>query len=801
MIKHFFKSAFRNLKKNRFLSVINILGLTIGLTICMLIQYYVAHEKSYDRFNARHDRIYRLRYERLDKEGSGVRFASCCPPAGIRIRQEFPDVEKVARIFRYKASVSYEENKYIEEKMFFAEPEFLEIFDFKLIEGNKEKLAEPNNAFISESTARKYFGSKNPIGLPISVDKKTDFKVAGVFEDVPQNSHVKFDILLSYKNLLNIYGQDIENSWGDSGWYTYLLLRPGVDPKAFESKLRPLVEREFGEVLRHYNLTLDLVLQPLTDIHLHSNYMQELEVNGNADTVKYLSLIAVLIMVLAWVNYTNLSTARSLTRAREVGLRKATGAQRSQLVIQFFLETILINIATVFLSLTLISVLLKPFSAFAGIPTDHQVFLRPWFWETIFILFVSGTVLSGIYPVFILTSFKPVDVLKTRFNKTLKGIETRKALVVTQFVMAIGLVAFTISIYKQLSFMRANDLGFSAEQKLVVKLPRVRQAGFASSVEAFRNKILSNPSVNKMCVGTEVPGKQIYWDAGAIKRVGSDDNRNYRILGVDYDYIDLFQLKLAAGRNFSKEFPSDSSALILNEKAVEWMGFKDAESALGKQIDYWGKIYNVIGVVKNYHQESVKQHYMPQIFRFLPYGRGVRGDFTFEINSANPQLTVAKIKNTYSEFFPNNPFEYFFLDEYYNQQYKADELFGKVIGLFSFLAIFITCLGILGLATFMVLQRVKEIGIRKVNGANISEILLLLNKEIIIWVLISIIIASPVAYYFMTIWLTNFASKTSLSWWIFALAGVLALGIALLTVSWQSWKAASRNPVEALRYE
>ena len=801
MIEHFLKSAFRNLKKNRTLSIINILGLTIGLTICMLIQYYVVHEKSYDRFHAKSDRIYRLRYERLDNEGSGVRFASCCPPAGIHIRQEFPDAEKVARIFRYNASVSYEENRYIEEKMFFAEPEFLEIFDFKIKEGNKEKLGEPNNAFISESTARRYFGSKNPIGLPISVDKKADFKVAGIFKDVPQNSHVKFDILLSYKNLLNIYGKDIENSWGDSGWFTYLLLRPGVDPQAFESKLNPLVEREFGEVLRHYNLTLDLVLQPLADIHLHSNYMQELEVNGSADTVKYLSLIAVFIMILAWVNYINLSTARSLTRAREVGLRKATGAKRSQLIIQFFLETALINVATVFLSLILISVLLKPFGSFTGISTDYWVFLQSWFWKTIFILFISGTVLSGIYPVFILTSFKPVDVLKTKITRTKKGIETRKALVVAQFVMAIGLVAFTFSIYKQLSFMRKNELGFSTEQKLVVKLPRVREAGFESSVETFRNEILSNPSVNQMCVGTEVPGKQIYWDAGAIKRVGSDENKNYRILGIDYDYIDLFRLKLAAGRNFSKEFPSDSSALILNEKAVEWLGFKDAQSALGKQVDYWGKIYNVIGVVENYHQESVKQNYMPQIFRFLPYGRDVRGNFVFEINGANPQQAVAKIQNAYNEFFPNNPFEYFFLDEYYNQQYKADELFGKVIGLFSFLAIFITCLGILGLATFIVLQRVKEIGIRKVNGANVPEILVLLNKEIVIWVLISVAIASPVAYYFLTIWLKNFANKTTLSWWIFALAGLLALGIALLTVSFQSWKAATKNPVESLRYE
>ncbi|MBT6007423.1 MAG: ABC transporter permease, partial [Prolixibacteraceae bacterium] len=700
-----------------------------------------------------------------------------------------------------KASVSYEENRYIEERMFFAEPEFLEIFNFKFIKGNPERLNEPNIAFISESTARKYFGSINPVGLPISIDKKTDYRVAGIFEDVPHNSHIKFDILLSYKNLLNIYGKEVENSWGDTGWFTYLLLGPGVNPNVFESKLPPLVEKEFGEVLRHYNLTLNLVLQPLTDIHLTSNFMQEFEVNGNANTVKYLSLIAILAIIMAWVNYINLSTARSLSRAHEVGLRKASGANRSQLVIQFFLETILTNIAAIFLTLILIALLLIPFSAFTNIPADYRIYIQFWFWKLIIILFISGTVLSGIYPVFILISFNPADVLKNRFNKSIKGIETRKVLVVTQFIMAIGLMAFTISIYKQLSFMRKNELGFSMEQKLVVRLPRVRQAGFESKTEAFRNTILSNPSVNKMCVGTEVPGKQIYWDAGAIKRVGSDENKNYRILGVDYDYIDLFKLELAAGRNFSRDFPSDSSALILNEKAVEWMGFESTQSALGKQVDYWGNIYNVIGVVKNYHQESVKQHFLPQIFRFLPYGRDVRGNFTFEISDTNPQTVITDIRNDYNEFFPNNPFEYFFLDEYYNQQYKTDELFGKVIGLFSFLAIFITCLGIFGLATFIVIQRLKEIGVRKVNGANVTDILVLLNKDMVIWVLISIVIASPATYYFMIIWLESFALKTTLSWWIFVLAGVIALGIALLTVSWQSWRAATRNPVEALRYE
>jgi putative ABC transport system permease protein len=501
------------------------------------------------------------------------------------------------------------------------------------------------------------------------------------------------------------------------------------------------------------------------------------------------------------VNYITLSTAQSLSRAKEVGLRKATGAKRIHLFFQFMLETILIHLVALFASLVLFEVLLQPFGSLTDMPVNTNAFLRPWVWKISGILFISGIVLSGSYPVLFLTSFDPADILKRKIRSVPRGIKTRKVLVVNQFVMAIGLLAFSISVYKQLMFMHRKELGFSVEQKLVVKLPRVRPEGFEGAVGAFRNTLLSDPSIHKMCVGTEVPGRQIYWDAGAIKRAGSDENKNYRILGVDYDYIDLFQLEMAAGRNFSKDFPSDSNALILNERAVGWMGFEDAESALGEQVDYWGITYRIIGVLKNYHQESVKQHFVPQIFRLMPTGRDVRGYFIFEISGTGLTGIISTIETTYDKFFPDNPFEYFFLDDYYNLQYKPDELFGKIIGLFSILAIFITCLGVFGMAVFVAMKRVKEIGIRKVNGANSSDILVLLIKEIVIWVMISLLIAGPAAWYITTLWLRNFAYKTSLDWWIYVSAGVIVFGIALLTVSWQSLRAAQKNPVDVLRYE
>jgi putative ABC transport system permease protein len=634
------------------------------------------------------------------------------------------------------------------------------------------------------------------------MDKKMDFEISGLFEDIPQNSHLKFDILLSYPNLITLYGQDFQDAWGHTGMFTYLRVKPNTDPRAFEQKLLKLVEAECPW-LEDYKMTIDLKMQPLTDIHLTSHYMQEYEANGDLTSVNFLLIIAIFIIVMAWVNYINLSTARALTRAKEVGLRKVVGASRRQLMVQFFFETIIINIIAVLLALVIVELSLPLFGQITGTPSDYSIWTQSWFWITVAVMFVAGVILSGLYPVAALSAFKPVTVLKGKLGSSARGINLRKALVVFQFVIALALITGTYTVYEQISFMRSQNPGFEIEQTLVFKAPRVRDESYGEKFNAFKETLLKNADIDKICHVTEVPGRQIYWDAGAIRKAGEDisKGKNYQIVGIDYDFVDVFGLELAAGRNFSKEFPTDEMGLILNETAVTWMGLEDAESAVGEKVDYWGEIYTIVGILTDYHQQSLKEAFEPHIFRLLPTGRGVRGHFAVKVNTQRIKETVALVQQQYNAFFPGNPFDYFFLDDYYDQQYRSDQLFGKVVGLFSILAIIITALGIFGLSSFNTVQRTKEIGIRKVLGASLSRILFVLNKDILLLLAISFLVALPVLFYGLSTWLQGYANRMALNGWLFILPmGIVAL-ITLVTVSYQTIKSATANPVEALRYE
>ncbi|MFH0736727.1 MAG: ABC transporter permease [bacterium] len=803
MLKNYFNTAIRNLIKTKLFSFINIFGLTIGMTVFLLILHYVNFQKSYDRFQPNSERIYRLRYERTDKDGQAVRFASCCPPAGILVREMFPEVKKVGRVFRTVGTVAYEDKMFFEERIFFAEKEFLSIFKFKFIKGDPlTGISEPNKAFISSSMAKKYFGNKDPINQIISIDKRTIYQITGVFEDIPENSHIKFDFLLSYKSLIAKFGEEVEQSWGDSGWYTYLLFKKNADLAGFNKKLTAFLDKEINEYWKVYNLRMDLILQPLTSIHLNSTYQQEFEVNGDEDTVDFLSIIAILVILIAWVNYINLSTAHSLTRAREVGLRKVVGASRFQLIVQFFFETILVNILAVFLTLLLILIFLPEFSNITGVPNSYTIWNQSWFWLAMVIIFIVGIFLSGLYPILMLSSFKPSVVLKGKLGSSTRGkFSLRKGLVVVQFVMAIALITFTLAIFEQLNFMKNYEPGFNREKILVVRAPRVKDKTLASKYKTLKEELISNSLVSKFCFVTEVPGKQVLWDAGGIFRVGSDENKNYQIVGMDADFVDVFKLKLAAGRNFSLDFPADSSALILNETAAQWLGFKNAEDAIGKKVSYWEVIYTVVGVLKNYHQQSLKQAFEPHIFRYLPTGRDSRGCLVMKFHQDNPTALIKTLQKKYNQFFPGNAFEYFFLDEYYNQQYKPDELFGKVFSIFAFLAIFVTCLGVLGLSSFMVVQKTKEIGIRKVLGAKVINIIILLIKDFIVLILIAFVLCVPLSYFFILKWLESFAVKMDISVSLFIIPLVLVFIITVATVSVYVIKAALSNPVNALRYE
>jgi len=803
LIRNYLLTAYRNIFKTKLFSAINIIGLSIGMAAFLLILHFVYFEGTYDKFHENYESVYRLRYER-ETENDAVRFASCCPPAGPIIREKYPEVEKLGRMVRNQATVSYGDIKFYEEKMFWAESEMLEVLKFPFMKGDvKEGLSFPGNAFISESTAKRYFGSEDPMGKTLSVDKKTDYQVAGIFKDIPNNSHIKFDILLSWENLKQQLGPDYYEAWGHTGSYTYLTLKKGTDPAALEQKLIQLIDESFGEVLREYKMTMNLPLQPLADIHLTSNFMQEYEANGSDETVNLLLIIAFFVIVMAWVNYINLSTARSLNRAKEVGLRKVVGASRTNLSIQFFIETALLNLISLGLSLLIINFLMPYFSEITGMPLSVSIWSQSWFIPALVGLFIIGVFFSGFYPVIALSSFQPVVVLKGKFRNSTKGNRLRKVLVVFQFAMAFLLITGTLTVYEQLSFMQNQELGFSAEQTLVLKSPRVRDDSYKESLNTFKEQLKNNTAISNVCAVTEVPGRQIYWDNGGIRKQGEDANKgkNYMIIGADYDFIDLFDLKMIAGRNFSREFPSDDMGLLLNETAVTFMGFENSEEAIGKKVDYWGNIYTIVGVVKDYHQQSLKDKYEPQLFRLMLTGRDVRGQIAVKMNTANVSETVDMVKEKYAAFFPGNPVEFFFLDEYYNQQYKSDRLLGDAVGSFATLAIIITSLGIFGLSLFSAVQRTKEIGIRKILGADIKRILIILSKDFILLMALSFILSLPLLLWGLNQFLDGYAYRMSLHIWLFALPMFLVLVITLITVGYHIVKAALTNPVNTLRYE
>lgn len=804
MFINYFKIAFRNLSRTKLFSFINIMGLAIGMAACLLILHYVNFENSYDTFFENSDQIYRIRYERYGEDGSAQKFASCAPPVGYLIRERHSEVEKLGRVFRYKAGVSHKNIKFMEERMYFAEPEFFEIFNFNFISGNPAmELAEPNKTFISQSTANRYFGNENPIGKIISVDKQYNYEVVGIFEDVPLNSHIKFDIILPWKNMETQYGPDYTENWGHSGSFTYVLLKDNVTVSEYNKILEAMIDKEIGEDLKQYKMVWKFPLQPLKNIHLTSHYAQEYEANGDKDVVKYLFVIAFFIIIMAWVNYINLSTARSLTRAKEVGLRKVVGASRKQLILQFFMETILVNTISIILSFLLVSLIMPYFNNLTGMSSDFSIWAQQSIWITIAGMLLIGIVLSGLYPVLALSSFQPVAVLKGKLGNSAKGINLRKALVIFQFVMAFFLLTGTFVVFGQINFMKNQKLGFSKDQTLVVKLPRVRDDAFEAKAKSFKDKIMNYSDVSEICVVTEVPGKQIYWDAGGIFKAGDDasKSKNYQIVGMDYDFVDVFDLEFVVGRNFSKEFTNEEENLIFNETAVSWIGFESPEAALNQKVSYWGEFYTIVGVLKDYHQQSLKEAFEPHIFRYMPYGRGNRGNFAFKLNTAGMRETVELIKTQYDEFFPGNPFDYFFLDEYYDQQYKADELFGSVFGVFSFFAIFVTSLGILGLSSFMAIQRTKEIGIRKVLGANISKIIVLLSKDFMILIILSFVIALPLTIIGINNWLDSFANKMDLEIRLYIWPLIIVSFITLMTMGAHVLRAALANPVESLRFE
>ena len=805
MIKNYFKIAWRNIKGHKSYSSINILGLAIGVAACMLILQYVNFELSYENFHTNKNRIFRVQQDRYDNGKLSTQWAAGAYAVGNSFKDAIPEVEDYVKLVQENGLVATINNQPVKiEKGFFASASFFKIFSYPLLRGDANTvLVAPNTAVVSETMAHNLFGNENAFGKTLLMNGKENFKITGVFKDMPANTQLQPDILLSYSTFINIVkpnGNDPETAWNWDGCLTYLLLNKDANPKTVEAKFVPIVEKANGAEFKKFNAAAIYKMQPLTDIHLYSNYMQEPEPNGDGKTVYLFLGIAFFIVVIAWVNYINLATARAIGRAKEVGVRKSVGSQRWQLIFQFLFESALLNGIAFLLALLLMAIALPFFNQLSGQHISFALIENQRFWLALTGLYLGGVVLSGIYPAFVLSRFKPVEVLKGKMVTTVKGALLRKALVVFQFTASLFLLIGTLVVYRQIQFMRNQSLGININQTLIVTKPVITDSNYANKMTSFKNELLQNSSITKVSALTSIPGQAIEWNAGGIKLVGTDESKSkqYRVIGVDYDFVDLFGLKLMAGRKFSKDFGSDPNAVLFNKAGIEQLGFTKPEEAIGKKIDFWGEQYTIAGVTENFHNQSLREAYEPLIIRLIP---DLQGYFAVKTTASQSAQTIEKVKTAWSKFFPGNTFDYFFLDDHFNNQYKADQRFGQVFGFFTLLAILVACLGLFGLASFTTLQRTKEIGIRKVLGASVSGILNLLYREFAILLLISFFIAVPLAWLALNNWLQGYAFRINIHWSFFMLPFVMILVIALFTVSFQVIKAAVTNPINSLRTE
>ncbi len=805
MIKNYFKIAWRNITRHKGYSAINILGLAIGIAACVLILQYVIFELSYENFHTNKDRIYRVKQDRYDNGKLSTEWAAGAYAVGNSFKDAIPEIEDYVKLLKRGQMVTEINNQPLKiEQVFFASGSFFKIFSYPLLQGNSSTaLTEPFTAAISETTAKTIFGNINVVGKTIRLNQKRDYKITAVYKDAPINTQLKPNILLSFATYIKMVAPDNnpETAWQWDGCLTYLLLRKGANPAVVEKKFIPVVEKFTAADMKKYNAAVTYLLMPLTDIHLYSHYIEEPGTTGDGKTVYLLLGIAFFIIVIAWVNYINLATARAVSRAKEVGIRKAIGSQRRQLMIQFLSESAVLNGIALILALLIVIIAIPGFNKLSGQEISFSLFTKASFWLGLTVLFVTGVFFSGLYPAFVLSNFKPIEVLKGKMISTTHGALLRKSLVVFQFAASLFLLIGTVTVYKQIQFMRKQSLGINIDQTLVVTAPVVQtDSTFLQQMTSFKESLKQQSSIRTVTVSTSIPGEAVDWNAGGIKLVGTDEStqKQYRVIGVDYDYMKAYDMKLIAGRIFSKDYGTDDHAVIFNRKGMEQLGFTKPEEALGKKIDFWGEVYTIAGLSENFHQQSLRESFEPLIFRLIP---DVRGYISVKTNTQQAGQTIDDVKAQWNKFFPGNTFEYFFLDDHFDDQYKADQRFGQVFGLFTTLAILVACMGLFGLASFTTLQRTKEIGIRKVLGASVGGILKLLYKEFAFLLIIAFVVAAPLAWITTYSWLKGYAFRNSIQWTYFALPFIAIIAIALITVSFQSIRAAVANPVKSLRTE
>lgn len=816
MLRNYIKIAFRNLWKHRTFSVINVAGLAIGLATSLFILEYVSFERSYDTFHQQANDIYRIQYNQVSNEGAVTAKATTFASVGQKLRTAFPEITSVVRFHRSSALLSYEQPKQVnmfrEETILAADPGFLTFFSFPLLKGNPSTaLQSPKSIVITQTMARKYFGTEEPIGKTIKMtggygdwtgndyQEINYYTVTGVLADIPNNSHIQLNALVSF-NLFSRGEAELSN-WGDN-FYTYVSLQPGSSPQTLTAKLPAFASELFGKT------TSDgLQLQPLTNIHLDTALLGELQTNGSRIMVSVLLLVALFTSLIAWINYVNLATARATERAKEVGVRKVTGASGGDLLGQFLVEAVLLNGLSLCLAVGLVAVFQPGFNALIGQSVSLQM-LANTSWMLVYAgFFAAGILLSSLYPIFINLTIQPAAVLRLQGVTIGRGLSLRKGLVVFQFMLSVILIAGSLVMYRQLTFMQRADIGVSLNQLLVLNGPATTDSTYESKLQEIKAGLLNNPAIKRVTASNLIPGKPITGlsKAGLVRRLNQREDESagrYSFSQVDYEFQQTVGARLIAGRWFSTSYGADAvpqQSVVINETAARMLGYASPAAAVGQRINYRVQSTpTIIGVLKDYHQLSLRKTIDPIIFEL---GEAPDGYFTVSVSQEKLPETVAAIQQVWQKVFPDSPFSYFFLNDFFNQQYQLDRTLAQLSGLFALLAVIVASLGLFGLAFLTTMQRTKEIGIRKVLGASVASLVTLLSQDLLKLVLIAILLASPIAWYVMRWWLQDFAYKIDIEWWMFALAGTLAVGIALLTVSFQSIKAALMNPVKSLRSE
>jgi putative ABC transport system permease protein len=808
MFGNFFKIAFRNITRHKGFSFINIAGLTLGLTACMLIGLFVWDEFQYDKFLPGGDQVYRLYDEYTNSEGTNT-VAVSAPMLATTLDKDYPEVEKTARVMmqaEYNRLFEAGKNKFYEQSGFYVDSTFFDVFPLAFKYGSSKKsLDDPASIVISEEMAERFFGSENPVGKQILMDKFT-YMVKGVFE---KNSkfHLKFNFLLPL-SAAQIPAERMQ-SWGWHQFINYAKLKKGTDVHALEIKFQNDVKQKSKAFNNDDASTDKPFFQPLKDVHLYSaNFKFDIAQRGNIMYVNALTIIAIFILLIACFNFVNLATAKSLQRAKEVGVRKSVGAGRKQLMMQFIGETIFLSFISVFISIVLAILLLPWLNEFTGKNISFALFMNPIVLLLFFALTLIVGIIAGFYPALVLSGFKPVKVLKGSISSDEEPGKIpwlRHGLVVTQFTLSVLLIISAIIVFKQVDYLHNKDLGFNKEQIMFFPM---RGDNMFKNADAFKNELLKSPGVASVSIGYGFPGDAVAGDEIIVPRNGQQQSQSATQLMVDFDYIKTLNLQLVAGRDFSKTMSTDKDhAWIINETAVKQLGFGTPQKAIGQDLYWhpWGasnpdslKTGKIIGIVKDFNYKSLYDKVETTVLQIFP---DAAWKVAVKMKTAGIGNTINQVKDVWNKFTPEFPIEYKFLDENFEAMYTAEDKLKSLLCLFTGIAIFVGCLGLFGLAAYTAERRRKEVGIRKVLGASTQGVVMLLSKDFIKLVLISLLIASPVAWYFMNKWLQDFAYRINIGWWVFALAAIVALSIAFVTVSFQAIKAALANPVQSLRTE